>query len=316
MSTIVGIASPLGASLSGAPLSSTAFFLLSKFTGALLTPGMLLFLALLGALLLRRRRPRLAQALLIGVTLVLGLLNLAPLSAWTLGPLEQRFPVPELPAQVDGIIVLGGALQLGESARSGQVEFNSAAERMTSLIPLARRYPEAQLVFSGGSGLPFGSTLREADLAARFFTAMGLDPQRLRLERNSRTTWENAVASKALIQPRAGQTWLLLTSSWHMPRAVGCFRRAGWPVLPYPVDHEAHAARAWLHFNAVREFDDLSQATREWIGLLAYHLKGRTDAWFPAPGPATVPSPVSSAPASSTPTPAAAAPGTPSPPAS
>jgi uncharacterized SAM-binding protein YcdF (DUF218 family) len=256
-------------------------FVLSKIAWALLSPCTLLALALLLAFLLHRRRPALSRGL-VGLSLLfIAALSLTPLAHWTIAPLERRFPPPQLPAKVDGIIVLGGAIEV-EDSRPGQPALNDSAERITALVALARRYPDARLVYSGGSGLVRNQTQREADLARPLFEAMGIAPDRVIYERDSRNTWENAVDSRKLADPRPGQTWLLVTSSWHMPRSVGCFRKAGWTVLPYPVDYLDNRTQ-WVGFDVVEPLHALSTAEREWLGLLAYHLMGRTDALFPAP---------------------------------
>lgn len=108
---------------------------------------------------------------------------------------------------------------------------------------------------------------------------------RLILEERSRNTRENARFSAELANPKPGERWLLVTSAWHMPRAVGCFRRAGFPVTAYPVDYRTAGPRDATRFNTfasdgLLEFD---LAVKEWIGLVAYKLAGYTDAWMPGP---------------------------------
>ncbi|MDI3260182.1 MAG: YdcF family protein [Sinobacteraceae bacterium] len=258
-------------------------FYLSKAVWALLSPGSLLLFALLAALLWHRRRPRLARAALGLATLALGLLSLCPAAHWVLTPLERRFPRPELPATVDGIVVLGGAIDMERTLAPDLPELNDAADRLTAFLALARRYPGARLVYSGGSGLVRAPQAREADAARALLSTLGLDPARVLWERYSRNTWENALYAKQLADPRPGETWLLVTSAWHMPRAVGCFRKAGWNVLPYPVDDWGSDAGDWFKFDAHWQLYAVATGEREWLGLLAYHLLGRTSAWFPAP---------------------------------
>src|SRR4029079_5186358 len=92
------------------------------------------------------------------------------------------------------------------------------------------------IVFAGGSGSLFGNRPDEAQFASRLWQSLGIGASRIELENASRNTFENATMTKALVQPEPGQRWLLVTSAFHMPRAVGCFRRAGFAVEPYPVD--------------------------------------------------------------------------------
>ena len=161
-------------------------------------------------------------------------LGATPFSRAIIRPLEDRFPIMRGDlGHVDGIIVLGGAV---DTTRH-QVRFSDAASRMTEAVALARRYPDARLVFSGGSGSLVGSGRNtEAAWAHVLFHDLGIPNERLMLEDKSRNTRENATFTKALIAPKPGERWLLVTSAHHMPRSVACFRAAGFPVIPYPVD--------------------------------------------------------------------------------
>jgi len=264
----------------------SAGFVLSKVLWGLLSPASLMFLALLGAGWWHRRRPGLSRALVAALLLLVVALGTLPLTHWAAAPLEQRFAAPAALEKVDGIIVLGGALDLADTVDLRQPALNGAAERMTQAVALTRRYPEAKLLFSGGSGLVRNHSFNESQLARALFESLGVDPARARYEDRSRNTWENALYSKELADPQPGQTWLLVTSAWHMPRAVGCFRRAGWAVVPYPVDYVGNDA-GWLQFDASTQLDLLTVVLHEWAGLLAYRAMGRTDALFPAPLPAS-----------------------------
>jgi uncharacterized SAM-binding protein YcdF (DUF218 family) len=258
-------------------------FQLSKIAGAMLAPGTLLLFITTLALLWHRRRPRLSRVLPGAVVLALAALTIAPGAFWLIEPLEQRFAATPLPERVDGIIVLGGAIEPAASSIAHQPELNGAAERVTVMVALARRYPGAKLVYSGGSGSLRNQQHREADVARSLLQSLGVDTQRVIFERDSRNTWENAIDSKKLVQPQAADTWLLVTSAWHMPRAVGRFRAAGWKVVPYPVDSMGLEARNWGDFETGRQLYIASPAVKEWIGLASYRLLGRTDAWFPGP---------------------------------
>lgn len=258
-------------------------FIFSKLAWAILTPGTLLFLMALSAVLLWRKRPAISRAFMIATAFVLGLLVFCPVGPWLIRPLEVQFPTPDLNAlQVDGIVVLGGASDPEATRLAHTTVLNDAAERLTSFLALAKRYPKARLVFSGGSGDPVRPDIREADEVRHFFSEQGLDPQRVLFERDSRNTWENATQSLALAKPLASERWLLVTSAWHMPRAMGCFSRAGWRITPYPVDYRHDSFNHWLLFLPEQQLDVATTALREWIGLVAYRIMGRTDHLLPA----------------------------------
>ena len=259
-------------------------FIASKLFWAVGAPGnlllLLLLLGLVAALRSWRRRLRLVSAAALALLAVAAL----PLGIWLIRPLEQRFPVPELPAHIDGIIVLGGAVDPDRSRPHGEVALNEAAARITETVVLARRHPEAKILLSGGDAsiLPRAGAEMEADATRRLMVELGVPEERILVEDRSRNTYENAVDSLALAAPKPGQVWLLVTSAAHMPRAVGCFRKVGWDVLPYPVDFRS-LPQPPFDFSLAGHLGVLELAAKEWVGLVAYHLLGRTSALFPAP---------------------------------
>ena len=123
--------------------------------------------------------------------------------------------------------MLGGAVDQNLTEARGIPALNGAAERMTEFVVLARRYPEAKLVFTGGQGSLVHGGTTEADVARRLFDALGVPEARVTYEDEARNTWENALLTRRLVEPKPGETWLLVTSASHMPRSVGAFRQAG-----------------------------------------------------------------------------------------
>ncbi|MCJ2073596.1 YdcF family protein [Methylobacterium sp. J-030] len=263
------------------------FFPLSKVVYFLITPSNVLIVSvLIGVLLLavaRLRRTGTALALLGAVGLAV--CGLGPLSEIILLPLEQRFPpFPADGPPPAGIIVLGGGIEAGLSEARAQVIVNDAGERPIYLADLARRFPAARLVFSGGSGF-IGGGIAEADIVSRQADTIGVPRTRLILENRSRNTRENALFTAALVQPKPGERWLLVTSAWHMPRAVGCFRQAGFTVDAFPVDYRTRGWGDVARFNGFAS-DGLLQldlGVKEWIGLAVYRWAGYTPDWFPGP---------------------------------
>ena len=129
-----------------------------------------------------------------------------------------------------------------------------------------------------------GQEYKEDVTARAALVQAGIPADRVIYEAESRNTWENAVFSKEMVRPQPGERWVLVTSAMHMPRSVGIFRQVGWEVIPYPVDYRTkHDATPWLRFEFGQNLVILDDAVREWIGLTAYRLMGRTESLFPAP---------------------------------
>ncbi|UCI33449.1 YdcF family protein [Mesorhizobium sp. B4-1-4] len=263
------------------------FFYLSKIFWFFIQPlnlAILLLLAGLLAALFGHRR-------LTGTSSVLAFLILA-LSAWTslgammLNPLEERFPRPPLPEKVDGIVVLGGGFEGAINLVRGGYELSTSGDRMVETAILARRFPQAKVVISGGNGSLFLDGEGDADTAPRLLGPLGVSADRLVLEDKSRNTYENAVFSRKLVDPKPGETWLLVTSAFHMPRAKALFDKAGFPTIPWPVDYRTSGKEGVGLFrdNAADSLQNTTMAIREWIGLFAYWHSGRIDQPFPAPG--------------------------------
>ncbi len=262
------------------------FFSATKIINFVLNPGSL-FLALLclGVLLMWTPWRRFARKLLTVTVLVILMAAVLPFGTWLAEPLENRFPVVrELPERIDGIIALGGVVDQFVTRSRGQLSLGGAVERLTEFAAMARRYPDARLVYSGGSGDLFRQDIKEADVLGPFLETLGLDPARVILENRSRNTLENATETYKLVRPREGENWLLITSAVHMPRAVGVFRKAGWRVIPYPVDFNSTGDEPFrLSFNMVSGLSGLAGGIYYWAGMAFYRLTGKMDSFFPGP---------------------------------
>lgn len=265
------------------------FFIIAKIAGFFALPSNIVgSLCALGLLLLAARFSRAGLRILLSGVMLLLLLGYSPLSNWMLLPLSERFPAwTESGHAPDGIIVLGGAIDTDTTIARCSLELDSSAERVVAMLQLARQFPNARIVFTGGSGNIIQGSPSEAPIVADLLKKFGVPDERVVLEGESRTTAENAILTRKLVQPKPGELWLLVTSSFHMPRSIGAFRKAGFDVVAYPVDWRT---RGWR--DASSFFDKLSAglarcdvAAHEWIGLAAYWLTGRSSEIFPGPRP-------------------------------
>jgi uncharacterized SAM-binding protein YcdF (DUF218 family) len=253
------------------------FFYLSKLFWFFASPSNLaLMVAMLGTVLLFKRAIRYGRMIVVAGVSGLAFLAFTPIGPILIRSLEDRFPPSTGPAPVDGIIVLLG----GASVVRGQVEVGA---RGSAALQLAAEQPRAKLVLSGGdAGVLSPAEQTEARAAASFFRAAGISGDRIIVEERSRNTRENALFVRELVSPRLGERWLLVTSGFHMPRAVGAFRAAGLDVEAYPVDFRTEGRPSdYVRFGGGGTLADF--AVKEWIGLLAYRIVGYTQELFPAP---------------------------------
>lgn len=262
------------------------FFTASKLAWFVAAPtNALLILLAAGAVLHRmglRRSSRWAGSCATAALLVIGF---GPAGNLLLRPLEDRFPAPAELEAPTGIIVLGGSTDEIVTAARDQVTVANAADRITEAVALSRRFPAARLVFTGGSAALVLKTRTEAEDTRRLWIALGVAPDRITTEDRSRTTFENALFTEQLVDRKPGDRWLLVTSAYHMPRAVGAFRAVGFPITPYPVDYFTTGDNLDLlpRRSAADGLGRFDLAVKEWVGLAAYRLTGRIKALFPRP---------------------------------
>jgi uncharacterized SAM-binding protein YcdF (DUF218 family) len=265
------------------------FFITSKIFWMIGSPiNLLLLCAFVGVLLCFGRHARFGRVLAMTAILISIAAAILPVGVLLISPLENRFPEPPPDlAPPEGIIVLGGAINDPVSAARGQTVFDEGGERLDEAVVLAKRYPQARIVYTSGSNAVGGGNSTEALQARKLMSQMGIDPERVIIEDKSRNTEENARFTAAIVHPEASQRWLIVTSAFHMPRAMGIFEKAGFNPIAYPVAF--YTLGPWngnlsLSFKSERNLRVFEIAVHEWIGLAAYWASGRSDHLFPGPG--------------------------------
>ncbi|WP_034996646.1 YdcF family protein [Beijerinckia mobilis] len=263
------------------------FFVLSKIFWTLAEPGnFLLLLALVGLILTCTWWKDTGRRLVAAAILLMAIAFLTPLPTLVMRPLEDRFPNPNLhEIHPTGIIVLGGALDPWRAQTRGVPVLAASGSRLTSGVTLSRMFPEAKLIFTGGNGTLNRNVPVESTTVRQLWLDLGVPPERMEFEEESRNTWENAVFTRDLVKPKPGEVYLLVTSAVHMPRSVGIFRKVGFDVIPYNADYRTFGNDLdWTTYATVQErMQTLDSSIREWIGLVVYYLTGKTTALFPAP---------------------------------
>jgi uncharacterized SAM-binding protein YcdF (DUF218 family) len=226
-------------------------------------PGNLFALFALAYIWLNLRKRVTAASVL--AALVVAVLLLVPVGAWTLQPLIERFARAAAPSRLDGILVLGGG--------------SENPERLIAAVGLSRRFPHATVVFSD---------IHDSVEARDTLLRLGVAPSQIRLENHAADTWQNLSLSWCLVRPSPDQTWFLVTSDYHMPRAMGVAQKIGWNLAPWPSGPSQFRPVFSLQF--ADNLKTLATASHEWFGLVAYYLEGRSSSIFPR-GSAGVPTP-------------------------
>ena len=254
---------------------------------SLLSPSQLILGGLLlGALLLAAGRLRAGRWLTVASSIGLLVFGLLPMATFLARPLETRFPKPELPQRVDGIVLLSGSERPVASQAYAEPQVGSHGGRFITTLRIAASHPEARIIYSGGPRQEPGKGVLETKpaVAAAIFEQSGLDPARISFDESSSDTCDHPRGAWERAQPAAGEYWVVVTSAIHLPRTVACFRATGWEIVPYPADYQSDPP-GWGAGNLriAKNLALLDLAAHEWVGLVYYRLFGRTKEIFPAP---------------------------------
>ena len=216
---------------------------------------------------------RIGRMLVAATVFVLVLLIFVPVGDWAVGSLENQYPRGPWPAHVDGILELGGGLHSTILNLRGATGAEGGEGRPIATVELARRYPQARIIFSGGT--PSRRIAPESTVARYIFSQLGIPPGRVTYEERARDTWENFIYSRPLAKPKPGEVWLLVTSAYHMPHAMAIARALGWTMQPWPSDYLTTPHADFENGSLSENLGHLDLAAHEWAGLIAYRLAGR-----------------------------------------
>jgi uncharacterized SAM-binding protein YcdF (DUF218 family) len=186
-----------------------------------------------------------------------------------------------LPAKIDGILILSGATNPYLTKEHNQISLNGSVERLTESIILVKKYPDAKIIFSGGSGSLKYPDLNHTLVAKKFFNTMGINSNKIYYDNKSRNTYENILFAKKIANPKKNEKWLLVTSASHFSRSLGVAEKLEWKLIPYAVDFNKPKKFSWkFSIDLLSNLSEFEKASHEWIGLIAYYLMGRTAKMF------------------------------------
>ncbi|MEJ0041464.1 MAG: YdcF family protein [Rhizomicrobium sp.] len=216
------------------------------------------------------RHARIAKYLTLFTAVLLCAIIVLPVGQWMLLPLENAYPRPPLPKHVDGILVLSADYESSISVVRKAPPTSMYLGRLIGAAALARTFPGARVIFSGGSAA-IGGGLSERAAAATTFDALGLGRGRVTYDERSRNTAENFRYAMALAHPKPAETWMLVTSAAHMPRAMRYARAIRWNLIPWASDYMTPRRDG---FSLKSRLVELDAALREYEGLVAERLFG------------------------------------------
>ena len=257
------------------------FFPLSKIIGAFISPLNLICLFLvIGGLLLAFKKKAGRSYIFVAAVLFI-LFGIFPTGTNMMVMLERHYDRPAImPDWINNVLVLGGTFESDISSARGVPVLNETAERVIETTALMERYPYAIIIFSGGNGHLWDRERQaETDDMAFYLDHIGVPDDNVLYESESRNTYENIKFSRNLFTPVPYETWVIVTSAYHMPRTMGVIRTLNWPgqIIPYPTDYRTTGRISWIPRPelVLNNLHNADIALHEYAGLLAYQLTGK-----------------------------------------
>ena len=252
------------------------FFILSKLLAFLIQPTVWL-VALLGWAFFTKNAMK-KRRILRGTFFFTVVLTNPFLMHQTFRLYETRaVPMSTMRDTFDVGIVLGGFSNF--NVTDDRLNFNEAGNRLIDAVVLYKKGLVRKLLITGGDGNLLGKKSPEAEKTEPFLLLMGVRQEDILLENASRNTHENALFSKQLLdnQHLTNQKALLITSAYHTPRALGCFKKEGFNVQSFPAhfigEKPSWRTSSWLTPES-RSFSNWETILKEWVGYVVYRLKG------------------------------------------
>jgi uncharacterized SAM-binding protein YcdF (DUF218 family) len=182
----------------------------------------------------------------------------------------------ELPGKYDAAIVLGGMVAYDHVLV--RIQFDRAIDRLMQAITLYKEGKVRKIFLSGGSGSILEKDILEGFLLKDYLIKLGIPDTSIVVEGHSKNTRENALFSKPILDSlNKNGRYLLITSAFHMPRAMRCFQKVGINVTPYSVDRYSGPRKfVFDHcfIPATGALDGWNVLFHEWIGLITYKMAG------------------------------------------
>jgi uncharacterized SAM-binding protein YcdF (DUF218 family) len=242
-------------------------------------PALSLGLLVAALLVLRRNSPRrLHRVLLVAFAAGIVLLSTPLLGYWALRTLENVYPPRDsAPTKADTILVLAGGVRIYDGPEEHFRLSPASTARCLHALWLYRKAGGCRIVLAGGKVDPTLPGPAEAQAMRDFLVAQGVRPSDLLLEDHSRSTYENALYCRALLEEHKTAAVVLVTDAAHMPRASRCFRAQGVEVVEAPCNYQAGRLRRspTVLLPCAQGVEGVQTAVHEWLGLAWYWLLGR-----------------------------------------
>jgi len=258
-------------------------FYLSKFLWYLFNPfNCILFLLIISVIFNFLKFLNFSKIILYFTFLLFFITGVLPTGSYLLYLLEKNYHNKiYLPENVDGILILSGATNPFLTKEYNQISLNGSVERLTESIQLIKKYPKAKVFFAGGTGSIQYPDLSHSEVAKKFYKSLGVDIQNIYFDDKSRNTYENIFFAKKKFDPNKDEKWVLITSAFHLKRAMSIGEKLEWAFIPYATDYKLPKKFKWkLSINFFGNLASFKNSSHEWVGIISYYLMGRSSKIF------------------------------------
>jgi len=176
------------------------------------------------------------------------LISIIPIGHFYISKLENIYSQTPLPQKIDGILMLSGSIDPDLSDEFNQIALNELSERLLYFTFLAKKFPKAKLVYSGGSSNPLKGN-KPSVFAKKYFEINGLDNTKIIYENESRNTFESLRNINKNIILNKNQKWILVTSASHMKRSMLTACKFNFNFIPYQVDYSVNRDMNFFHIS-------------------------------------------------------------------
>ena len=254
-------------------------FFLSKILWIFFNPiNIILFIFFLGFLLRRMKFFKASNTIFVLSFFLFFISGITSTGSYLTFLLEKKYHNKlDFPQNIDGIIILGGATNPYLSKEYNQIIVNGSAERLIESSFLIKKYPNAKIYFAGGSGSLDFSKLSHSTVAKKFYENYNIDTEKFIFDYKSRNTYENILYAKEKFNPKKNENWIVITSAFHLNRAISIGEKLDWKLLPYGTDYRVPKKFKWkISLDFIDNLSNFKFASHEWTGLIAYYMMGRS----------------------------------------
>ena len=235
-----------------------------------LLPGVFIFVLLISGLVFFVLRKKIGKILIIAAIIFYYFFSISPVADLVISPLENQYKNKEQRlSDVENIVLLIGGVKKGDLPISSKLGESSLFRTVKAVEIYFQAEHKPTIIISGSD--PISSSSRPAEEIAKFIQSFDIPKENILLEEKSKNSYQSAKEIKKII---GDESFILITSAYHLPRSVYIFRKMGLDPIPVPADFKAEE-----NYNILDFFPDPGNlkkcdlAFHEYFGLLYYHLR-------------------------------------------